>query len=77
MQSGHWGTVIMESINEAGSASVCVLEIAEAALAQSGRIPNGPPTVRRHWGISTILTFPTDAGTIWFKHVPAIFSHEG
>lgn len=67
----------MGSKNEARSIPRRVLEIAESALAQSGRTPSGPPTVRRHWGISTILTFPTDGGTVWFKHVPPIFSHEG
>lgn len=65
------------SANKVMSIPVRVLDIAESALARSGRAPSGPPTVRRHWGISTILTFPTDDGTVWFKHVPPIFSHEG
>lgn len=69
--------VMMRSENEVVSIPMRVLEIAEFALAQSGRVPSGPPTVRRHWSISTILTFPTDDGTVWFKHVPPIFSHEG
>ncbi len=54
-----------------------VLALAEAALAQSGLAPSGPPTVQRHWGISTVLTFPTRHGRVWFKQVPPIFSHEG
>lgn len=52
-------------------------ETAGAALAQAGCIPSGPPVLQRHWGISTILSFPTNGGTVWFKQTPPIFSNEG
>jgi Phosphotransferase enzyme family len=68
---------MIESANEARSIPLHILEIAEDALARSGRTPSGPPTLHRHWGISTLMTFPTEVGTVWFKYVPPIFSHEG
>ncbi len=68
---------MMRSTNEVIPIPIRVLEIAESALAQVGRTPSGPPTVQRHWGISTILTFPTKGGPLWFKYVPPLFSHEG
>jgi hypothetical protein len=67
----------MELADEAVAVPPHVLAIAEGAVARSGRALVGPATVERHWGISTILSLPTDAGTLWFKHVPPIFAREG
>lgn len=70
-------TGVLIPLHEARPIPTHILETAEAALAQVGRTPSGPPAVQRHWGISTILTFPTDRGIVWFKHVPPIFASEG
>lgn len=67
----------MGSVTEVRSIPAHVLDIAESALSRAGRTPSGPPTLRHHSSISTILTFPSDDGTVWFKHVPPIFFHEG
>ena len=54
-----------------------VLEIAEIALIRAGRTFKASPTLQRHSSISTILSFPTDDGIVWFKYVPPLFAHEG
>lgn len=65
------------SADEINALPTPILETAVAALARAGCTPIGPPTLQRQWGISTILSFPTGQGTVWFKQTPPMFAHEG
>jgi hypothetical protein len=51
-------------------------EWVQAALATTGRRPDGPVRQVRSWGRSLLLRVETDRGPLWAKQVPAVFAHE-
>lgn len=50
---------------------------ARAALAARGITVDGEPRQVRTWSLSSLWQWPTSAGLVWLKVVPAFFAHEG
>ena len=56
------------------STGVLVTEALTSSAVGATRV--GPVRQVKHWSISAILEIETDAGTFWFKQVPAFMAHE-
>lgn len=49
----------------------------DRVLAASGRRRTAEPVQVKHWSISALLRFETDAGVVWRKDLPPVFAREG